>query len=419
MAQNLHRRQILGGHMKKLERLIGFFERLYDDISFVARIEFKNIFNDKGVMAVFFGAMLLYPLLYAYTYSKEVVKEIPVAVVDQSHSAMSRQLIRMLNQTEQVKVVEHLTGLEEAEKEFYYGRIRGIMLIPSDFEKKILRGEQTTVSAYCDASYFMLYKQVYKGVVLAAGTMSAGVEIKRLEAKGLSESAAKNFRDPVPCINYPLFSPAGGYASYAMPAIFLVLLQQTLMMGIGILGGTALERGSYRYLISKEIHSRGVLAILIGKLTPYFVLYSIHGIYLFGILFKIFGYSQRGNIISLAYFLFTYLLSVMAMGFAITPFFKHRETAIATIMSMSLPFVLSARFSWPSESIPAVIKFLAAFVPSTSGISGFLKITQMGASIQGVRGDLATLWGLVALYGTFSMIMIWRILGHHRRRPML
>jgi ABC-2 type transport system permease protein len=405
--------------MKGFRRIMSHAGRLYDNSLAVTKLEFRNIVRDKAVLLIFFGAVIAYPVLYSVAYSNEVVHDVPVAVVDQSNSPSSRQLVRMLDQTETVRIVEHLTGLEEAEAEFYRGKIHGIMLIPKDFEKKILRGDQAVVSAYCDASYFLLYKQVFKGASLAVGTMSAGVELKRFAAKGIAGSPALALRDPVPVISVPLFNPSGGYASYAMPGIFMIILQQTLLMGIGILGGTARERGSYRYLVSREIHGMGVAAILIGKVSPYFIMYAFHGIYMFGILFHVFNYPLRGNVLTLVYFLFSYLLAVIAMGFALSPLFRRRETAIVAFMAISLPAVMTAGFSWPAESMPAGIRFFAAFIPSTSGVSGFLKISQMGATLQDVRGDLAALWGLIFFYGSCATLVLTLILRHQRKHPVI
>ena len=405
--------------MKPLHSLFRRTMKLYEDSAAVARHEFHNIVTDKAVLLIFFGAVIAYPVLYSFAYSAEVSRKIPVAVVDQSHTPSSRQLARMFNQTETISVIEQVTGLEEAESEFYRDRIKGILLIPKDFERRILRGEQATVSVYCDASYFILYKQVFKGASLAVGTFSAGVELKRLAAKGMPQHAALAFRDPAPVVSVPLFNPAGGYASYAMPAIFMIILQQTLLMGIGILGGTAHERGSYRYLVSREIHSRGVLAILIGKVTPYFVLYTANGIYMFGLLFHLFNYPQRGNILTLGYFLFVYLLSSIAMGFAFAPLFRRRETAIVAFMGVSLPAVMTAGFAWPVESIPPAIRFFSFLLPSTSGVNGFLKISQMGATLADVRGDLAALWGLIFLYGGCSLFVLRLILRKQRAHPVI
>lgn len=400
--------------MKRVSRLIRYTAKLYEDSFAVAAHEFANILGDKAVLLIFFGAVIGYPILYSSAYKSEVTREVPVAVVDLSHSPSSRLIARMLDQTESVRVEGRLTGLEEAEAEFYAGKVNGIFLIPRDFEKNILRGEQSDVSVYCDASYFILYKQVLKAATQAAGTFSAGVELKRLAAKGMSPSAARAFRDPVPVISVPLFNPSGGYATYAMPSIFMIVLQQTLLMGIGILGGTARERTASRYIVPSEIHSRGIAAILIGKVSPYFILYTINGVYMFGILFHLFNYPARGGFFALGYFLFVYLLAVISMGFAFAPLFRRRETAIVAFMGISLPAVMTAGFSWPVESIPAPIRFISWFIPSTNGVTGFLKISQMGASLDDVKGDLMSLWALVFLYGGFSLLVLRLYLRHQK-----
>ena len=403
--------------MKSLSEIILFLKHLARRSLFIMFLEFRNITSDLGVMLIFFGAIFVYPILYPLTYSREIVREIPVAVVDMNHSSYSRQLIRMLDATETVSVVQNLSGLQEARREFYNGSINGIMLIPQDFDKKILRGEQTSVSAYCDATYFLIYRQVFKGISMATGTLSAGIEIRRLTGKGMSEQAAMLSRDPVPIISYPLFNPAGGYATYVMPGVLLVILQQTLIMGIGLLGGTARERGAYHYLVPPGYEGRGVFALLLGKGSAYFLLYCMHSIYMFVILFRIFGYPNRGEFLVLAFFIFSYLSCIIALALALSALMNHRETAIATILVMTIPCILTTGFSWPTESTPMAIRFMASFLPSTHGVDAFLKITQMGASFSDVSGQLLNLWGLMILYSLCAIFILWRILETLRNSP--
>ncbi len=398
---------------------INMLKKFAGESLYITSLEFKNIVTDSGVMLVFFGTILLYPILYPFTYSNEIVRDIPVAVVDMSHSYYSRQLIRMLDTTDSVKVVEHLTGMEEAQKEFYSGTINSIMLIPEDFEKKILRGEQTSVSAYCDTSYFMIYRQVFKGISLAAGTLAAGIEIRRLTGKGIPEKAAMRSREPVSIISFPLYNPAGGYAMYVMPAVFLVLLQQTLVMGIGILGGTAREKKAYHYLIPQGFDKKNIFPILTGKGTSYFLIYCLHCMYMFIILFRIFNYPQRGDTFTVIVVLSTYLSAVIAFAMAIASILPHRETAIPIVLVMSIPSLLTGGFSWPVEAMPSVIRILSLIVPSTSGVDAFLKVTQMNATLADVAIPLFRLFFLIILYSLCSLFILRHTAENHGHSPVI
>jgi len=376
--------------------------------------ELRNVLADKGVLVFLVGAFCSYPLLFPYIYKNELVREVPVAVVDLSNSPTSRQLIRMLDGTECVRVTSQLTGFDEAKRDLFSNKVYGIMVIPRDFEARILRSQHTSVAAYIDSSYFMVYKQVLRGMSLASGTMSAGIEIKRMTAKGLTEQAAGRARDPLPLVPVGLFNPSGGYATYVMVGIMIVVLQQTLLIGLGILGGTAHEKHADNYLVPPGFEDKGVWAVLLGKGATYFVLYAFHALYIFAVVFKVFHYPQRGNLILVTFTIFSYLATLIALGLSMTSLFRHRETAIVTLLTFSLPSILSAGFSWPTEAMPPLIRFAVSFIPSVPATDAMIKISQMGASLHEVREPLLKLWGLMVLYSCFAIAAVQRILNRQR-----
>ena len=397
-----------------LRDLIGAIAKFARDTWEVMVDEIRNIATDWGVLLFLVGAFGSYPLLYPFIYINELVREVPVAVVDLSNTASSRQLIRMLDATEAVTVSRQLTGLDEAKRDFFAGDISGIMVVPEDFEERILHNQQTSVLAYLDASYFMVYKQVLRGISLASGTMSAGIEIKRLTAKGLSQEAADSARDPLRLSSVALFNPSGGYATYVMIGIMFSLLQQSLLIGIGLLGGTARERDASHYLIPPGFEKKGVLPVLLGKGLPFFLLYGLHAIYIFMIVFKVFDYPMRGSLGLSAFVVFSFLAALIALGFTLASLLRYRETAIPLLLAISLPSVLSAGFSWPIESIPPVLRFLTCFIPGVPGTDAMIRVSQMGAGLHDVSTALTMLWGQVLLYSTCSILIVRRILRRQR-----
>ncbi len=393
-----------------------FLEKVHDKLRFefieslkVCRHEFKNIFSDFGILIVFFGTIILYPVLYPYAYSNEVLKDLPVAVVDHDKSAMSRQLIRMLDANDILRVETKPESLQQAKNIFFKNRVDGVIVIPGDFSKRILRGDQTSVSVYCDAGYFLVYRQVFKGASLAVGTMSAGIEFKRLTAGGMPEGQAKNFIEPLRLANNFLYNPAGGYASYVMPAVFLVLLQQTLLMGIGMLGGTARERKQFHFFVPQGTMTDRVIPLIIGKGGAYFAIYMIHAIYIFGILFRVYNYPQRGSVLDLGIFFISFLSCVIAMAMAISAFFRNREISIMFVVITSIPCIILGGFSWPPEAMPQYIRILSYVIPSTAGVEGLLKLSQMGAGLPDIIDILFILWGLTVFYLILAVLYYRRI----------
>lgn len=359
----------------------------------VAVNEFRNILRDKGVMLIFFGAIIIYPLFYPIPYSAEVLKNIPVGVVDLSNTDSSRKLVRMIDANEFIHIERKYNGMAEAKKVLIEGKIGGILLIPGDFEKQILRGEQARVSAYCDASYFLIYRQVLTGISYGVGTFSAGIEIKRMMANGLMQENAYAMRDPLSLISYPLFNPQGGYATYVVPAVLILILQQTLLIGIGMIAGTEREKNE-----NPSVLKAHPVQQVLGKTIAYFLIYMIHSVYIFGILFHLYRFPGKAHPLELFLFLTPFLLSVIFLALAISAIFKNREISITVLIFTSIPALFVSGFSWPKESIPKFLRIISWLLPSTAGIDGFLKLNQMGASLYDIYDDWLILSLLCIVY---------------------
>ncbi len=367
--------------------------------------EYRIIFSDFGIMLIFFGAILIYPFFYPLPYTNEVLKDVPVAIVDMNHSQLSHKLTRMIDANELINVATKVSTFDQAKASLIRGDIGGIVYIPLDFEKRVLKGEQASISVYSDASYFLIYKQVLSGVYQSAGTFSAGIEIKRMMARGIMQEQAVSARDPLPLISFPLFNATGGYATYVVPAVLALMLQQTLLIGVGLLSGTQREKGFIKNINPKSV---SIVSLILGKAFSYFSIYIVHVIYLFGILFRFYHFPQRGNPVDLLLFIIPYLFASIFLAQAISGFFKNREISMIILLFSSMPALFLSGFSWPKASIPDWLNHLAMLLPSTAAIDGFLRINQMGASLKDVGFNWGVLLGLTVVYFMVAVISVER-----------
>jgi ABC-2 type transport system permease protein len=350
--------------------------------------ELKTIFKDKGAMLILFFAVLSYPLVYSIAYKNNVVRDIPVTVVDLDHTQSSRQLVKMLGATKELRVAQEVGSLHEAKQLFWDGNSKGVILVPEGFEKDLSGGIQTSVSVYCDASYFLIYKETLTGTIQATGTLSAGVEIKRLMAAGGGEEMAMQQRDPMPAKFYNLYNPAGSYCSYVMPGMILIILQQTLLIGIGMIGGAGKERRNNQLVQPGIRVKQGMFSVIFGKGLAYFVVYLVNTAYALVYLPKWFGFPDKGSFDDVCILLVPFLFSAIFLGLTISMLFRRREHSIMTFVFISpIVFFLSG-LSWPLTSIPRLLHLLSLVFPSTSMIPAFLRIRTMGVSISDVRPEL-------------------------------
>ena len=364
--------------------------------------EWRRLFSDPGALLLLVVAAGMYGLFYPQPYLPEVLVDVATVVVDHDGTSLSRRLARMADASQLVQVTARTTNRLEAEAMVRRGEAGAILEIPRDFARNILRGESVTVSCFTDAAYFLVYRQSTSGLVAAARTLSAGIEIQRLEASGMTPEQAGDARAPLITDDRPLYNPAEGYASYIVPGVLVLILQQTLLIGIGLLAGTAREDG-------KTPMAEGSLAITLGRVLAYFAIYFLHAVFYFVVVFHLFNLPYRGNLGTTFAFTTPFLLSAICLAFIISNLFRHRETALQVLLFTSLPAIFLSGFAWPTEMVPRWLNGLALLLPSTAGIPGFLRVNQMGATLAQVATEWRILWVLAGVYFLLAWgIHVWK-----------
>lgn len=391
--------------MKKTKRFLNHVSAYWFD-------ELRIIFHDWGAILIFFVAILVYTVIYSIAYQNEVLRHIPVALVDLDHSATSRKLARMIDATEQIHVSVKPTSLEEAKNLFYEGKVNGIVLIPSDFEKQLLTGHQSMLPVYCDASYFLYYKQVYTGVVATITHFNGMVKVQKAMMAGSNYQRALAASEPLGFHYRYLFNPAGGYGSFVMPGIILIILQQTLLIGIGLLGGTTRERNYYNHNLNEKIIPGGAFSAVLGKSLAYLAVYFFTSTYALYWVYHWFGFPDKGEVLTVVLLMVPHLLAVSMLGLAISVLFKERVDALMFMVFLSPVVLFLSGLSWPSVSIPPALYQLGKIFPSTFAVPAYVRIRSMGAGATDISYELAMLWLQVLVYFTLAVVSF--SLARHR-----
>ena len=366
------------------------FKSLFKGLSQIANYftgELKECFRDSGAVVMFIVGMIAYPVAYSIGYLKEVVRDIPVAVVDLDHSSLSRQLSRMTDATEQLTVLYKPASMKDAETLFYNGDIAGVILIPSNFEKSIYSGKQAGISVYSDAGHFLLYKQVLAGSLYASQTMGAGIEIKNLLQKGKTVKQANDAREPLNVNVYSLYNPSGGYASFVVPGILIIVIQQTLLIGIGILWAKHTERKKYHYLKTAVNQRWASFKMLLGQSAAYVALYVFTSFLIIGLFYKIMDFPDKSGLLPVFFLLIPYLFSITFLGMALGVMFRKRVHALLFIVFISPSVFFISGASWPAQALPTTLKILSYIFPSTPMINAFIRVRIMGSGLQLVNHE--------------------------------
>ena len=369
----------------------------------IFRAEIRESFNDAGTVLIFLVAAILYPMLYSVGYVNETIREIPVAVVDLDHTSLSRQYSRMLDATEQVTVSCRPTSMQEAEQLFYQGKIHGVVLIPRSFEKNIFRGEQGNVTVYCDAGRFFVYKQVYTAATFVTATMNAGVEVKGMLSRGKMYDEAINRYESVSPQMFDLYNPSSGYATFIVPGILMIIIQQTLLVGIGLLFGKHYERK--KLLATGSVKGRvQSIQVILGKSSVYVALYLVTTLVTLVLFYQWLSFPGKTSFFKIYPLLLVYLFTVSFMGIAISVWFRKRVHALMFIVFISPIVFFLCGVAWPMESLPGFIKILGYLFPTTPMLPAFLKLRIMGGGVASVKHETTVL--LIQMVGYFIVALI-------------
>ncbi|SDY03557.1 ABC-2 type transport system permease protein [Lutibacter oricola] len=368
--------------------------------------EWNAIKNDKAVISTFFSVAFIILAVYTYIYSNEIITEVPIAIVNQDGSKTSRDYIAMLNASDGIKTIATYTNLQEAKTDYYSKKIMGILIIPQNFGKDIRTSTQTTITSFSDASNMIFYKKVLVDISVATGYFNAGIVIKKTMANGIAVSQATQEYSPIKTISTSLFNTSSGYATYMAPMLTALIVQLVLLMGIGIINGSQKENKTIIKTFPQVLNKGGTITTLAAKSTIYLLIFAVILPIQFGLIYTIFSIPLRTNLPIVYLFALPYLTSVIFLGIAISSLFKRREDSIVFLVLVSIPSLMLSGLSFPTENFYPFYQELAKLLPSTSGIKGFVKLTQMEASFTQVLSEWNHLWLLTLIYFIIAIITL-------------
>ncbi|MBR5476309.1 MAG: ABC transporter permease [Bacteroidaceae bacterium] len=369
--------------------------------------ELRRCISDIGVAVFFILVPLGYPLLYTYIYSREVVREIDVVVCDLSNSYSSRSFVRKLDATPEVRTAMKATNMLAAREALEENRVKGIVFIPEEFNDNITKGEQAHISIYCSMASLFYYKSILVACTDVSLAMNRDIQIE--EIAGLTREEKKIATLPLQYESIGLSNNNTGFANFVIPAIVVLILQQTLLLGIGMRVGSDRERR-----VETEGHTTlHIIANIIARAMAYLTIYTPVTAYILCIVPALFGLSQLSNGVTLLFFMLPYLLACIFFAMTISLLFIHqRETPMLLFVFTSIPFLFLSGISWPASNIPAYWKGVSYLLPSTFGINGFVSINQMRATIADVQFEYRALWILCCIYFVTAVVTLRKKVRH-------
>ena len=352
--------------------------------------EFKLVLHDPGILLFITFLPLAYPVIYSLIYNPELVKDVPMVVVDSDRTPLSRELVRQLGACDQVWIRGYAANLPEARRAMDGHDCFAILESPEGFERNVGRVETANAVMYADMTLLLRYR----GFLVAATNVMQGLgaelmtkDINRIAP--LAETLATG--DLLPIHNVSMGNIRNGFDSFIMPGVLILILHQCIVLAIGMAGGARREKGK---LIGYDPHnnSRFVTATMIGTMLCYITLLILPTIFLIHYVPLMFRFPMEGNVIAELAYLLPMVLGCFGIGFVFQAFVTERESVFVSWVVTSLIFLLLSGLIWPRYDMPGFWKACSDICPAAWGVEGFVKMNANGSTIGQLSHDYLMLW---------------------------
>ena len=375
----------------------------------IAWREFRSIATNYAVLLVLVGGVFAYGLLYNYMYASNVVREVPIAVVDHSHTALSREYVRLLDATPDVAVAYQAQDMHEAKYLMLKAEVYGILYLPRDLEARMLRGEPSVYPFYATTDAFLYYEAMERANL---EVMEAMDDVYRTELIGnlsLGGLAAVATQSPVTVVGTALYNPIEGYGVYLIPSVLMIIIFQTLMMLVAMMSNRKSELPLLASCAQLQVsRTRLALSIVCGKTLTYAVLYGIFAFFLVGLLPLIFDIPHHASWGALVALLIPYILATSFLGLALSRWYTDAEAPILLIAFFSIGLIFLSGVSYPLELIPWYWRAVHYIIPAAPAVLAYVQLSAMDATLHDIWPQLLALWGQVVVYFSLA-VWVYRL----------
>jgi ABC-2 type transport system permease protein len=291
-----------------------------------------------------------------------------------------------------VHVAVRANTLAAAQAALDRGDAFAVVGIPPGTQRDVLKGNAAHIPIYADATYLFIFRTMGSGIATAVGAVSTDMASGGARSGSSLAKAALAAASPADILLQPVFNPVGAYGSYIVPAAFVLILQQILLIGAALLTRPAL------------VQARGAFATVLGRGVAHLTIYLPPlALYLI-VLPRVYGFSTLGDPLQLFALATLFILATSFMAQAAGAWFTRPETATLIFLGTSLPQLFLTGFSWPREAIPKPVLTVGYAFPSDFAIDGLVRINQLGATLWEVAHDWLGLWCLALVYFALAVI---------------
>jgi len=327
---------------------------------------------------LFFGPLTGILLMY-FIFRNSTVKEIPIAIVDKDHSALSVKIGNAIEASPDVDVVFQSHDFFEAREHFEQGAVKAIVLIPKETEELVFNGVPTALPVYINGTNVLLAGLVQRSVLTTIRTISGGVQLKKQMMEGRNYTDAMVRVMPVNIQKHLLFNPFTNYTYFLSSAMLYMMLYLFVLLSSVYTLGNELKRGTGPELL--ETSGNSVRFAIAGKLAPYTIIFSAFAVFINLLLYKIEGMPLNGSFATIFTGQLITVLTYQLLGLVFIGATINLRLALSLASAYSMMAITFSGLTFPIEGMPLAARIFAALFPFTWWEKLFISQSLRGAPV--------------------------------------
>lgn len=392
---------------------------LFPRFKTISEKNIKPIPTYYGIILIVLGGTIGYGLMYNLMYQPNIVEKVPIAVVDNSKSELSAKYIRYLNATQGVAVITNAADFAQAKKLMVSHAVRGFIYLPHNFSNRVNNGEESVFLMYETTTSFLYYLTIQGSAIQAMQQINN--EYRNDIVRTLPKQAQLQLSQSpkISVAGVPLYNNNGGYGSFLLPIVFIVIIFQTLLMAVGVFCGTRNEETEMLKTKKGNLSTfsqlrqnyftrtyKNPFRTILHISAPFIAAYFALSFFLLGLLSGIFNLPDIGNPFIIYPFLLLFIITTTMAAIALSPLFRDSESAILMIPFFSIGLIFLSGMSFPLEKIPLFWRGFYYLFPSSPAVTGYVKLNSMGGDLTTIVPQIITLLAQLIFYTAVAAITL-------------
>jgi len=350
----------------------------------VSAKEFKQLSRDR----VTFGMIVMIPLIQLMLFGYAIntmVRNIPIAVVDNSGSAAARAITEQVRVTQVVDIVGYYPTAAQAEAAIVAGTIRAALVFPVNLAQRVAGGEA-----------------VGQWLVDGSDTMvsSALLSLRNMPLHLEAGAPAGAYKAATPSFEVALFfNPERRSEVNIVPGLTAIILTMTLVLFTSAALVRERERGNLELLITTPVHP---LELMVGKLVPYIFVGLVQVTIILGLGWLVFAVPFQGSLLSLAAVTLPFIAASLTLGLLFSTLAETQMQAMQMTFFVLMPSILLSGFMFPFDAMPRAAQYLAEILPATHYMRLIRGVFLRGATASQLLPDILWLLGFTAVMLTIA-----------------